>query len=265
MAAGLQAFVVVALVASAADAGAQRAEPSFEVASIKVNTNPQSPTFYQAKNDRLSIGNVRLRMLVSLAYEVDPAQIGGAPDWIDTDRYDIIAKAATPFAPETQWRGMLRTLLAERFRLRVKRDAQPAPLLALVRTRQDGPLGKGLRRSVTTCEELTKASPPPVDACGLVAANRVADTGRMSVRGLPMEMLARLLSGEAGQPVRDETGLTGSFDWDLMFAVRRLPETELSAPSMFTALQEQLGLKLESRRGTRDVIVVEHVERPSVD
>jgi uncharacterized protein (TIGR03435 family) len=261
----LSALFVAALVAAAVDAAAQTAAPSFEVASIKVNSNPQSPRFFQAKNDRVSIGNVPLRMLLPLAYDVDPDQVRGGPAWVDTDRYDIVAKAAAPFAPETQWRAMLRTLLTDRFRLVVRRDAQPAQVFALVRARQDGSLGTELRRAATTCEELTKASPPPADACGLVAANQAGDTGRMSVRGQSMEMLARLLRGEAGQPIHDETGLTGAFDWDLVFAPRRSRESEVSAPSLFTALQEQLGLKLEPRRGTRDVLVIERIERPVVD
>jgi uncharacterized protein (TIGR03435 family) len=258
-------LVVSALALLATPMRAQTAGPAFEVASIKINTNPQAPRFYQAANDRLSIGNVTLRMLIPLAYGVDPDQISGGPEWIDKDRFDILAKAAVPFAPETQWRAMLRTLLVDRFRLVVRREARPIDVLALVRVRQDGPLGNDLRRAATTCEELAKASPPPADSCGLVAANRADATGRMSVRGLPMDMLTRLLSGEVEQPVRDETGLAGAFDWDLVFTPRRTPEIDANAPSIFTAVQEQLGLKLEARRGTRDVIVIEQVERPIPD
>jgi uncharacterized protein (TIGR03435 family) len=87
----------------------------------------------------------------------------------------------------------------------------------------------------------------------------------MSVRGLPLDMLSRLLRGEAGRPVRDETGLAGAFDWDLVFAPRRTPELDANASSIFTALQEQLGLKLEPRRIPLDVIVIEHAERPVPD
>jgi uncharacterized protein (TIGR03435 family) len=256
--------LLVALGALTSGVDAQRGELSFELASIKANTNPQAPTFYQAKNDRLSIGNVPLRMLVPLAYEVDPDQVTGGPEWVDRDRFDILAKAAAPFVPETQWRSMLRALLVERFRLVVRREARPSQVFALVRVRQDQ-LGTGLRRAATTCEALAAASASSVDACGLVAANSAGTTGRMSVRGLSMDTLTRLLRGEVGQPVLDETGLAGAFDLDLVFAPPRSPEGGANAPSIFTALQEQLGLKLEPRRGTRDVIVIERAERPTLD
>jgi uncharacterized protein (TIGR03435 family) len=258
------ALVVGALGLCAASASLAQPAPAFEVASIKANINPQSPTFYQAANDRLSIGNVRPRMLISLAYEVDPDQVSGGPEWLDNDRFDILAKAAAVFAAETQWRAMLRTLLVDRFRLVVRREARPTNVFALVRARPDGPLGKSLRRAAASCEELARTS-SPADPCGVYAANSADSTGRMSVRGSPMDMLTSLLRGEVGQLVRDETGLAGAFDWDLVFAPRRRLEPDANAPSIFTAVQEQLGLKLEPRRGTRDVIVIEQVEQPALD
>ena len=117
---------------AAAGASAQTPQRSFEVASIKRNVTPQSPTFFQPTTDRLNAGNVPLRMLLQLAYDVEPEQVVGGPDWIDRDRYDIVARAARPFAPQTQWRAMLRSLLLERFHLTVRRETRPAQVLALV-------------------------------------------------------------------------------------------------------------------------------------
>jgi len=261
-----QLVVSLAVIVLAAHAAprAQNGAAAFEVASLKRTTAVLTPTFFQVANDRLSVGNVPLRMLIQLAYDVEPQQVVGGPEWIDQARYDIVARAARPFAPQGQWRAMLRGLLLERFQMTVRRETRPTQVFALVPARADGRLGNGLRHATAACEELSDpSSPPGADPCGLVAANRVGATGRMAVRGLTLDTLARLLRHEVGQPVRDETGLKGVFDWELVFAPR-LPG-DADAPSIFTALQEQLGLKLESRRDTLDVIVVDHVERPVAD
>ena len=259
------ALVVASAVVTASPAArAQAAEPAFEVASVKRTRALLTPTFFQPTTDRLNVGNVALRMLLQLAYDVEPEQVVGGPDWIDRDRYDIVARAARPFAPQTQWRAMLRSLLLERFQLTVRLERRPTQSLALVVARADGRLGEGMRRAATPCEELSDPlSPPGADPCGLVAANRASATGRMAVRGLTVEMLTRLLRQEVGQQVRDETGLNGAFDWELAFAPRLPGDTD--APSIFAAVQEQLGLKLEPRRIPLDVIVIEHVERPMAD
>lgn len=258
------ALVAVGLVAAIGPLSGQTAGPSFEVASVKRNAS-QSQGFYQFTADRLTVANVPLRMIVALAYDVEPSQVIRGEEWVGQDRYDIVARSSAPFAPPTQWREMLRSLLTERFRLDVRREARPAPVFALMRARADEPLGSRLRRSETTCEELAKASPPSADACGMMAANRLTSTGRMSVRGLPIETLARLLGFEVGRQVHDDTSLTGAFDWDLEFAPQRAPQGDADGPSVFTALQEQLGLKLDSRPGSLDVIVIDHAERPVVD
>jgi len=254
-----------AVLAAVAAPQAQDAGPAFEVASLKRTRPLLTPTFFQAATDRLSIGNVPLRMLLQLAYEVEPQQIVGDPEWIDSERYDITARAAHPFSPAGQWRAMLRTLLIERFQLKVGRETRPAQVLVLALARPDGRLGDGLRRATAKCEELTDpSSPPGDDPCGLLAANRASVTGRMAVRGLTIGMLARLLRSEVGQPVRDETGLSGAFDWELAFAPRQGSVSDTDA-AVFTAVQEQLGLKLERRRSTLDVIVIDHAERPAAD
>ena len=262
-----QLVVLFAVVlATLAAPQAQDAGPAFEVASLKRTKPLLTPTFFQAANDRLSIGNVPLRMLLQLAYDVDPQQVVGGPDWVDFERYDITARAARPFAPPGQWRAMLRALLIERFQLKVQRETRPAQVLALVLARADGRLGDGLRRATTSCEELTDpSSPPGDDPCGLLAANRASVTGRMAVRGLTIDVLARLLRSEVGQQVRDETELSGVFDWELAFAPRQSSSSDTDPTSMFTAVQEQLGLALKARRSTLDVIVIDHVERPSAD
>jgi uncharacterized protein (TIGR03435 family) len=259
-------LALVALVFAATTAAVRgQAGPSFDVASVKVNRNPDAPRFYQALNDRFTVGNVSLRLLIQLAYDVDPQQVVGGDAWVDDTRYDIAARASTAFAPPTEWQGMLRRLLADRFRLSVRSEARPAQVFALTLARVDGRFGDHLRRAAVACETLSEGAASGADACGLVAANRAGATGRMAVRGLRMARLASLLRSEVGQPVRDETGLAGTYDWELMFAPRRVATADADAPSIFTALQEQLGLKLEPRLGTLDVIVIDHAERPVED
>ena len=253
---------------------AQAAErPAFEVASVRLNTSNTAEQSMRGEFPRLTITNYPLRVLILRAYELQPFQIVGGPAWLDSDRWDILAKAPDN-APPAAARLMIQRLLEERFKLVARIETRELPIYALVPAQGDGRLGPRLRRRNLDCDALEAArgrgngqspvagatQPPPCGAGG-------GSPGVLFGRGWTMERLARGLSGEAGRAVEDRTGLSGWFDFDLEFTptfgspdASALPSER---PSLFTALQEQLGLKLEPRRGPVEVFVIESAERPT--
>jgi uncharacterized protein (TIGR03435 family) len=249
----------------------------FEVATVKPNkSGSENSSVRLQPGGRITATNIPLRALLRTVYEVQDFQLVGGPDWLNVDRFDIEAKAGRDFPPQAagpaiELIAMMRNLLAERFKLVVHRGTQELPVFALLVARGDGKLGPQLRRSDIDCEELarakmkpppapapTAADPRPVAPCGVRRAN-----GRVTVRAGTMAQLASTLSGPASRFVEDRTGLPGFFDIDLEWAPDQTADT--SGPSLFTALQEQLGLKLESTRAPVEVLVIDHVERPTPD
>jgi len=170
---------------------------------------------------------------------VQDYQIVG-PDWLAQDRYDIVARAAVPVAGQQVLQQMLQSLLAERFKLVVRREQQPRPAYALVVSEA----GSRLRRSQ--------------DSSG--GGSTTSDIGRLSFTATPMAALARRLSQLLREPVIDVTGLDGAYDFTLQWQ----QDDSVPGASLFTAVQEQLGLTLERRRMPVDVLVVERVERAPV-
>jgi uncharacterized protein (TIGR03435 family) len=172
---------------------------------------------------------------------------------------------------------MVRALLADRFKLKMHTEPREQSVFALVLARNDGKIGSQLTKSETTCTAPTAPTAPrtgPIDLsipnqCGVI----MGGPGRMNFRGVTMEMLAAQLSSRVGRSVVDRTGLGGRFDLDVEFAPQPLrPEPGAdpasvdrpadSAPSIYTAIQEQLGLKLDSQKTAVDVTVIDSVERP---
>jgi len=227
--------------------------PAFEVASVKANTS--GALNVGGAGDRFANGqyqttNIPLRLLMRQAFERSQnIDFVGGPSWIDTDRWDIKAKADSPTA---DMRPMIRTLLAERFKLVTHRETRQLPIYALLIARSDGRLGSSLHRS----DEPRRL---------------VQDTyGVFIARGETIEGLARRLNQAVRRPVVDRTGLSGTYDVDLRFApLGPASPADVSsaadAPSIFTAVQEQLGLKLEATTGALDVLVIDRVERPTED
>ena len=274
------------IVCTAAAVAAQEPEPAFEVASIKINKSGAPSRFLQPQpGGRLNVSNMPLRNLIAFAYQVRTFQIEGGPDWQDRIAFDITAKApgevaAPTGAPMTGYTAMLRTLLAERFKLVVRRTTKEAPIYALTLARADGRLGPRLAPSATDCQAVMKEAlargggPPPMDPSRFCGAR--IGVGRMELGGFPIRDLATSLSLALQRTVVDRTGLTGNFDATVTFAAEALPgvppmaavqaaPADPDAPSLFTALQEQLGLKLESTRGPVDMLVIERVEMPTED
>jgi uncharacterized protein (TIGR03435 family) len=261
---------------------------------------------------RFTATNVTPAMLIRQAYRLPGAPfagqgsdslIFGAPAWVYSDRFDIVAKGSAS-VPVNQISEMIKSLLADRFRLNAHIEAREEPIYALVLARKDGTFGPQFRQSAIDCAALAAArgrgpvpdgaggrrgeasmqaivrggpgGPPPLapgerPPCGL----RIGP-GTMIGGGVMLPQLANTLSPFVNRIVLNRTGLTGGFDIDLKFTPDQqargtpppgapLPAIDLDSPSIFTALQEQLGLKLESTKGLVDVLVIDRVEQPIED
>jgi uncharacterized protein (TIGR03435 family) len=218
---------------------------------------------------------VPVRFVVSRAFNVQDFQITGGPDWMNTDRFDIEARLAPDTAGPQNMAAALRAMLADRFQMVATRETREMPVLVLVRAREDGQLGPQMKPSPTDCAAAEKGGTPgPLQADGRPACGGRGGLGRITAGGLRMTQLAQQLSQFMGRIVIDKTGLDGFYQFDLSWAPTpeqmppgmppgAAPPFDPNAPILPTALQEQLGLKLESGRGPVEVIVIERLEPPS--
>ena len=269
--------LAVLLVATcSANALAQSHTPSFEVASIKPNTSVTAPFVGGAGGPTIGIRGNRfvatasLRDIIRYAYQLESYQaLEGGPRWID-DRFDITAVVPDAASAPDAHRPMLRTLLAERFKLSVRTTSKEQSVYALVPSRRDGRPGPALTKSTTDCsassprattaEDYRQLGKPICDMVYLPFRARMQGSART------IADLARFLSRVPiiGVPVLDRTGLQGAFDFDLIYAPERpgvdTPRGPGDPPSLFVAIEEQLGLRLERTRGAVDVLVIEHLE-----
>lgn len=229
--------------------------PKFEVASIKRNQNPPSGARAISLSAGLSHGRltfeaVTLRDLIQQAYDLQRDQITGCPNWCDSERFDLIAKAEDPNVAKEQVMPMLQALLADRFQLTLHRETKERPGFALV-------LSKGGSK---------------LKAAGAGESMGFSTAGNVrTFRAMPIAGLVSYVAGTAKQPVIDKTGLTGSFDFtiDLTPAgnLSPAPEARPDQIDVFSrlreALEDQLGLKLEPQRIAVDNVLIERAERPS--
>jgi uncharacterized protein (TIGR03435 family) len=222
----------------------------FEVASIrpaKQDGNRDVDTY----GSRFEAHNLTLKRLVGMAWDVDDSQVVGGPNWIDSESYDIKAAIPAGYAPPArdQFLRMLQNLLAERFRLAVHRELRQTSGYALIVTRSGSKMISGKPNGQDGDFHSTSSH--------LKAAN------------VTMEAFARRLSRnrDIGRTVVDKTGLTGRFDFDLDWAPAQLTPAQSDPPDdrpgIFTALQEQLGLKLQSEKVSIQAVVVDRAEKPS--
>ena len=242
---------------------------SFDVASVKPNKSTETGGFIQRmRGGTFSAGNQTLLQLIRFAYGIQGLQLVGAPDWMATERFDIVAKASADIPPAAPGQPppealMLRSLLEDRFRLAMHRETRQMPMYALVVARIDGRLGPQIRRPANDycaqrAKEAAKAPPPPLGT-GPVCGLRGNDT-ELTGGAFPMAGFARFLAGEAGRPVVDRTGLTGEWDFELKWSPPNTPNADPDRPSIFTALQEQLGLRLDATTGPLEVLVIDRLE-----
>lgn len=256
--------------------------PKFEVASVKPNELGASSMLWAFRNGRLTIRYATLKLLIRNAYgkpedTLAMSQVVGGAKWLDVDRFDIEATApGTPDSPRGTFSApvlaMLRTLLEERFALKTHVETKEVPLYALVLDRKDGTLGPGLRRRTAEC---TAAAVGVMPGTGGTCGGRL-NPGIVSANGVTMGNLVSGLSQLAREMDRlivDRTGLAGTYDVELRWApVAPLatpnpgavpgPPVDPNLPSLFTALQEQLGLRLERTNGPVEILVIDQVERP---
>jgi uncharacterized protein (TIGR03435 family) len=276
----LTALLATALVA-AVPAQASR---TFGAASVKRNANGRGlPTIVAVTGTRLSAPFVTARELIRVAYGVEDHQVVGGPGWIETDRFEVGATIPAG-AAMTAVQEMLRGFLAERFGLAVHTEKRDLPIYVLLFS---GQLGPQMRRSGPVCAPMSAPPglppppPPPPPPAGaapmLVLGQKPGESkcpsaivrGFVTVRDTPVDGLADILMREVRRPVVDRTGLDGHYDIDLNFLPDSGPMTingvaiNADAPSLTTAVREQLGLRLDSARGPVDVVVIDRVTAPT--
>jgi uncharacterized protein (TIGR03435 family) len=278
--AGVTLLAVGVCLAAAGAPSAQAPAPaaaSFDVASVKPNKDGGPSSVRVTPGGMLSVTNNNLRNIIRNAWNISNDQIVGGPDWLDSDRFDITAKASRPFSQD-EARGMLKALLAERFGLVTRNETRELPVYVLVLARKDGALGPQMRKSDLDCAALFAAVtaggkmperlPNGNLPCGISVR---AAQGLVVASPASMEQLTRNLVGGVGRIVVDKTGLQGYYDFTLNFAPESVPgapaapAADVTAPSLFTAMQEQLGLRLEPGREPVQVLVIDRAARPAAD
>jgi bla regulator protein BlaR1 len=230
--------------------------PAFEVASVKPAEPSDKPGFLQSAPGRLNLSGVTVKMLIQQAWAISGYRIYGGPFWLDSTRYNIAAKAADGAGNLTldQMRPMLQTLLTDRFRLALHREKRELPLYRLV-VSKNGPKLK---------ESAVSGAPQ----------SRMA-TGQITDKKASMDTLASQIGQQLGRFVVNQTGLNGDYDFHVEWTPdpgQNLggdsdtpPPAGADGPSIFTALQQQLGLKLESAKGPVEVLVIDHAEKPDAN
>lgn len=299
----------LSIVALTARAQSPPPDPAFDVVSVKRNISGAPNMLQRNTPGNVAMFNVPVRQLVRMAYQLQDFQIVGAPDWANTDRFDIEGRFEPPppgSPPQTpRMLLMLRTLLRDRFGMVARTETREMPILALRLVRADGGLGPQLKPAAVDCAALNaargrgpaggpppggRAGGPPLDGRGAppppgtpfslgerpACGDRMA-FGQLLAGGMPMSRLAtQILSQLTGRVVVDRTGLTGGYDIDLKWTPTpdqlppgppppgiEPPPIDPNGPSLFTALQEQLGLKLDTERGPVDVLVIDRLQQPA--
>jgi uncharacterized protein (TIGR03435 family) len=262
-------LVIAAMMAVIEPIAAQTAQTGgkFDVASIRL-ADPGEGFMFGIRpmpGGRISGSNVTLKLLITSAYGLDDFQVSGGPGWIETARYDIEAKPASPAGPDA-WKVELQDFLTERFHLAFHRETREVPVYALVLSKKDGTLGPGLVPSKPgDCVARDPSKPPGEPAPGQppFCGNLVGGASQLSGAATTIDGITRLLSRAAGRKVIDKTGLTGKYNVRLKYAPPTAIPSDGSAPSLFTALPEQLGLKLEPQKAPMEVFVIDRAEKPS--
>jgi uncharacterized protein (TIGR03435 family) len=260
---------------------------AFDVASIKLNRDGGPLAgLRRIPGGRFEATNIQLSALISFAYQLQPYELQGGPSWIESDRWDVIGRIAgdPPRAAPGETDAMMiavRALLAERFKLAARRDTKDMDVYLLVRNRADGRLGPGLKQSTTDCQAIQKATdeaqkggPPASDpnTAGRMVCGMRVSVGRVQFGGRPLSTFTSVLTALTQRRIVDRTGLTGDWEFDISFApppstpgVTDAPAADPNAASLFTVLQESLGLKLQAAKVPMSVLVIDRVERPEQD
>ena len=260
------------------------AQPAFDVVSIKLSREASRPSISERPDGGLILTNYPLAALIARAYPpAIPLDMIGLPSWTLSEKYDVKTTSTIPSPTAEERKAMLRAMLADRFKLVVHFEERDQPAFDLVLAHRDGKLGPGLKRSEVECVPPAKpaanegrgaeaASPMParLQPNGSAPMCRVQMAGPRMEGDVTMAALASLLRQASGRYVVDKTGLAGSyhitmeFDRAAMNAGQDPQQAPPDAPpSVFTAVQEQLGLRLVSSRAKRETLVIDRVERPT--
>ena len=230
---------------------------SFDVASVKPQAGPCGTTF-GAGQGKAGGQCVTLQRIMAFAWRIQEFQITGGPSWVGSDLFDIEGKTSDPNATPDQLRLMLRSLLRDRFALAVRNGQKESVVYALV----VGKNGPKIKPSADQSDDVVNGPAPP----GAGPNHGAIRFGHGSLTGnaVKLDLFAKMLSEQVDRVVLDRTGLTGRFDLQLRWTPAR-EDSDNSGPSVFTAIQEQMGLKLESAKAPIDVLVIDHVARPSAN
>jgi uncharacterized protein (TIGR03435 family) len=258
----------------------------FEAASVKPSEakNPGIGIRRQP-GGRFNTFNAPVKLLITFAYQIQDYQLAGGPGWISNDRFDIVAKfpgdppAIVPGSGADHMMLAMRTLLADRFKLVVHRETRQLDTYALTLAKPGQP-GPALKPATGDCTPAAFAArrggpppaggpPPPV--CGIQQG-----PGRIRFGGFPLSLFATGISNRLGRATVDHTGLTGNWEFELTFAAEvpppgalppgvDPPAVDANAPDLFTAVREQLGIKIDSTKGPVDVLVIDSVQQPTPD
>jgi uncharacterized protein (TIGR03435 family) len=241
-----QALLAVATICSAARGQQAAQTPAFEVATVKPAAPGQLGFSIDFGPDTLTMRNVTLRIAIQSAYHLQKYQMSGGPKWVDSDGYDIVGKTGEslrsmgPAERNDRLRAMLRTLLAERFQLSMRRESKDVPAYSLSTAKGGFRLAKvepgGTKQTYGTLDKLVAS-------------------------GATVAEFAALLAAKLQQPVIDHTAIEGLYNFSVQYAPENMPDSPY--PSLFTAMQEQCGLKLEKATAPAETLAIERVERPT--
>jgi uncharacterized protein (TIGR03435 family) len=277
-----------------AQAGAPQ---SFEVASIKPSAPAENGMFMvmmgNSPGGRWTAKGVTTSILIQQAYDVKDFQISGGPSWLNSERYDIVAKADTPNITREMLKVLLQSLLAERFNLKFHRDTKELPIYALVVGKNGHKLhASEIQPNTQGDAQAANPSKPGQTGGGTGGAVEVAGApvksgsqirmgrGQLNAQMTPVSAIAAMLAQQLGRPVIDKTDIKGNFDFSLQwtpdetqrgigFGGMEKPATDSplpsdpTSPSIFTAVQEQLGLRLEATKGPVEILVIDRIEKAS--
>ena len=257
--------IVVFTVPNASDAQPAADSRRFDVASVRLNKDAVGGSIVRTPGG-LTAHNAEFSLLIEMAFQTRLIDLSQVPNPLRSARFDIVAKADRKIKGDEYW-SMLRSLLEDRFMLKFHYQANDMPVYALILANGENSLGPKISRSP---DANCPASPSGSDFCGVRAR-----PGFMMGQRVAMSRIAQELSTFAGRPVQDQTKLSGSFN----FVLRWTPDEwvtsdgrarllngsplDISWPSFFSAIRQQLGLKLESKRGTVKTLVIDHAENPS--
>jgi bla regulator protein blaR1 len=232
---------------------------AFDVVSIRSIAGPARARMpgAQQSHGRFARASATVRQLIQYAYDVPPSQVTGGPAWTSTSRFQVDARTEGATTP-AQMQAMVRHMLAERFALKVHTDVAQRPIYRMVLARRDGGLGPSIYR----VEDAGCGGSDP-QPCDLVGWSGGLTTSGMGLPHLAVALFNRSQTTGVDRPVVDHTGQTGMFGFTLMFSPFASEAYVSDAPSIFTALQEQLGLKLEPARGRVELLVIDSVEQPT--